>query len=97
MLPMVYQAQESDGKILLCSRNSSGTFNGAAVGSIFRINSSGTLDTSFSQNFGSLNSGYISAVNPQHDNKLVVVGSFNSINSTVRNGFARIGGDQAAT
>jgi len=77
-------AVQSDGKILVGSAllNNSGTQD-----TLVRLNADGTRDTNW---LVTLNSGTVSAMAQQADGKLVVVGSFASVNGVNREGIARL-------
>ena len=70
----------TDGKIYIASLSSS--YNGSSVGRPFRLNSNGTVDESFTQ--GAVVTSYFSvdALGLQQDGKLIVGGSFISINNS---------------
>ncbi len=79
-------ALQSDGKILV-----GGFFkfyNGMARGGIARLNTDGTLDTTFDSGTGV--DGYVSCVAQQSDGKILIGGYFNAYNGTVRNGIVRL-------
>jgi uncharacterized delta-60 repeat protein len=74
---------QSDGKIII-----SGAFticNGTSINRIARLNSDGTLDTSFNPGTGANNVIYTTAL--QSDGKIIIGGAFTSING---NSFFRI-------
>ena len=82
-------AIQSDGKII-CG-GSFNNYNGITRGRIARLNSDGTLDSSFS-----VGSGFNSTVNSvaiQSDGKIVCVGAFSSYNETTRGRIARLNSD----
>lgn len=80
-------AVQSDGKILL-----SGTFssvNGQNVNSVVRLNADGTVDASFvSPPFSTFSS--VNGIKLQPDGKLLLAGSFNTVNGQPRNRLARL-------
>ncbi len=88
-------AVQTDGKIVLGGLFTS--FNGVARSRIARVNSNGSLDTSFDPGTGiNASSGGTPFVNDlvvQPDGKVVVVGSFLSYNSVVRANFVRTNPD----
>ena len=69
-------AQQSDGKLIIVG--SFTEWNGSTVGRIVRLNTDGTIDTTFSTNIGTGATQDISRVNLQTTGKLVVTGSFTS-------------------
>jgi len=84
-------AIQSDAKIVLGGAFT--TFNGTTVNRIVRLNSDGSLDTTFVTNTGVGASSFINAVAIQSDGKIVLGGFFTSFNNTIRTAIARIGGD----
>lgn len=78
---------QSDGKPLLGGFFSS--YNGTGVDSVVRLNTSGSLDTSFSPTGSGLNS-VPSRIALQSDGKLLLTGLFSSYNGTTRSGFLRL-------
>lgn len=80
-------AIQSDGKILIGGYFTS--FNGITRNSITRLNTNGTLDTSFSSGFA-LDSAIVSSIAVQSDGKILVGGSFDSYNSTMTNNIVRL-------
>lgn len=84
-------AVQSDGKILI-----SGNFfqyNGINIYNIARINSDGTIDSSFNPGVGLGYSGSIYSNIVQPDGKIIIVGSFTKYNNVGRNTIARINSD----
>ena len=84
--------QDLDGKILV-----GGTFsqhNGVTRNRLVRLNSDGTEDTAFYSNLGSgfdTTAGhYVNIVKQQTDNKILVGGSFTSLNGITRNYLVRL-------
>lgn len=75
-----------DGKILIAGRFSQ--YNGSACGSIARLNSDGSLDSSFVSGTGTLGTLYSLAV--QEDGKILVGGLFTTFNDTARGRVARL-------
>ena len=80
---------QTDGKILIAGNFTS--YNGTTRNRIARINSDGSLDTSFDP--GSGPNGYIQSLKVQTDGKIILVGSFTEYNTTDRNRIARINSD----
>ncbi len=77
---------QSDGKILIVG--SFTEYNGVARNKIARLNSDGSLDTSFDPGTGVQNTTYKMAI--QADGKILICGPFTSYNGTARNFIARI-------
>lgn len=77
---------QSTGEILVGGTFTS--FNGTARNKITRLNTDGTLDTSFEPGSGFNNP--VSSLTVQSDGKILVGGSFSSYNGTSINHFARI-------
>ena len=77
---------QSDGKIILVGQFT--TFNGYNTNSITRLNSDGSLDTSF--NIGSGANNYIYAVSVQADGKIIIGGNFTSFNNINANSILRL-------
>jgi uncharacterized delta-60 repeat protein len=77
---------QNDGKILLGGSFTS--YNGNSLNRIARLNSDGTLDTTF--NIGSGFSNIVRSIAVQDDGKILVGGSFTSFNGTGRNRIARL-------
>ncbi|MDQ4123196.1 MAG: FG-GAP-like repeat-containing protein [Acidobacteriota bacterium] len=78
----------NDGKILV-----SGVFmqfDNQNRKNIVRLNSDGSLDTSFNPNFGT---AAVQIVVVQADGKMIITGDFTQINGTSRNGIARLNAD----
>lgn len=86
---------QPDGKIIVVGGFT--TFNGVAVPGIVRLNSNGTLDTTFNSNVGTGpgNAG-ITAVALQADGKIVLGGGFTSWNGTNVGRIARLLSDGTA-
>ena len=82
-------AVQPDGKVLV-----GGTFfsiNGTNRHGIARLNANGSLDNSFNPGTGA--NGNVSSLALQPDGKILVGGSFASINGANRNGIARLNAD----
>jgi uncharacterized delta-60 repeat protein len=77
---------QSDGKILICGYFS--TFNGQTMHYFGRLNDNGSIDTTFITGTGA--SDWVSTVVLQNDGKIILGGTFTSINGTVRNRIARV-------
>ncbi len=81
---------QADGKIVICGDFT--TVNGTARNRIARLNSDGTLDSSFLATGSGANFAVNSAV-LQPDGKIVVGGRFTTVNGTTRNRIARLNSD----
>lgn len=82
---------QDDGKIVLVG--SFTTWNGATVNRIVRLNSDGTVDTTFSTNAGTGFNNRVTGLDIQPDGKIVVGGQFTTFNGTTRNRVARLNSD----
>lgn len=82
-------ATQSDGKILIGGRFTN--YNGVSRNGIARLNTDGTLDTTFNIGTGVNNSIYSIAV--QSDGKILISGLFTTFNGITRNKFARLNAD----
>jgi len=81
---------QSDGKMIIVGDFTS--YNGTSVGKIARINTDGTLDTSFNIGGSGLNNiAYAVAI--QSDGKIIVGGGFTSYNGTSANRIAYLNSD----
>ena len=87
---------QPDGKVVIVGGFN--TINGVLVPfGITRLNSDGTIDTSFVTNIGSsistasITSGYSICLQP--DGKIIIGGSFTSFNGNTRNSFMRLNSD----
>ncbi|MBI5219847.1 MAG: delta-60 repeat domain-containing protein [Bacteroidia bacterium] len=78
--------QQSDGKIIIGGQFIS--YNGTAINRLARLNSDGSLDTTF--NVGTGPGGTVRAIAFQSDGKLIIGGYFTSYDGTGRNRVARI-------
>ena len=84
-------ALQSDGKILV-----GGTFttlNAVTRNRLVRLNSDGTVDTSFSTNLGSGFGNQVSTIVVQSDGKILVGGAFTTLNAVTRNRLVRLNSD----
>lgn len=79
-------AIQSDGKIIFGGNFTS--FNGTAIKGMARLNADGSIDSSFNPGTGF--NGSINAIKIQSDGKILVGGSFTSVNGTNRNRIARL-------
>jgi uncharacterized delta-60 repeat protein len=87
--PILSVAIQPDGKIIVA-----GTFidyGGISRSRVARLNSNGTLDTSFNPGTGANNSVY--SVIPQPDGKIIIGGSFTSYNGVTVNRIVRLNND----
>src|ERR1043166_6590505 len=82
---------QADGKLLVAGKF---TTVGAIIRKdIARLNTDGSVDPAFNSGTGSDNIGMILAMKIQPDGKVVVCGSFNTINGTPHNAVARLNPD----
>jgi uncharacterized delta-60 repeat protein len=84
-------ALQSDGKVLIGGRFTN-LVNGTLLSNIARLNSDGTLDTSFGSGVTGANNT-VSAITPQSDGKVFIGGSFTTVNGTARSCIARLNSD----
>jgi uncharacterized delta-60 repeat protein len=82
-------AVQPDGKVIIGGNFT--TFGGTGRNRIARLNADGSLDTSFDPGTGTNNRVYAVAV--QTDGKVLIGGSFTTVNGTARNRIARLNGD----
>lgn len=79
-------AIQSDGKIV-CGGNSLSNFNGTAVNGIFRLNTDGTLDTTFNVGgSGFLDKTRVKSIAIQADGKIICGGAFGEYGTQTYNG-----------
>ena len=69
------------------------SFNGTARNGIARLNTDGSLDTTFNPGVGLNTGGSVRAMALQPDGRLVIAGSFNTVNATNRYDVARLNSD----
>ena len=82
---------QSDGKVLVgCSFDA---LNPTTHGRVCRLNSDGTLDTTFFNNTGSGTNGQVRAIAVQFDGKILLGGTFSVVNGVSHHGLARLKGD----
>lgn len=77
---------QADGKILV--GGAFGKFNGVSRVSIARLNSDGTLDSTFNPGGGAL--FWVNAIALQPDGKILIGGPFTTFNGVARKGVARL-------
>ena len=82
-------AIQSDGKIIIGGGFTS--YNGTARNHIARLNTDGTLDTTFNPGTGA--SSYVRTSTIQSDGKIIIGGWFTSYNGTARKNIARLNAD----
>lgn len=83
---------ETDGKILIGGKFSS--YNDSEVNGFARLNSDGSLDSSFNLGgIGFSSESAISTINKQSDGKILIGGAFMSYNSDAISGIARLNFD----
>ncbi|MBE8726355.1 T9SS type A sorting domain-containing protein [Flavobacterium hungaricum] len=80
---------QADGKILVTGRFTS--FNGSSKNRIVRLNTDGTVDSTFNLTTGANN--IINSCVVQSDGKILIAGYFSSFNGVVRNRIARLNTD----
>lgn len=83
-------ALQSDGKVLI-----GGEFtmvNGVPRGCVARLNSDGTLDTTFGNGLAGAD-GYVQTLAVCGDGKVMIGGGFGTVNGTARGGIARLNAD----
>ncbi len=84
-------AVQSDGKILIGGYFTG--FNGTSANRIARLNSDGTLDSTFMTNIGSGFSSNVASFSIQQDQKIIVGGGFSSFNGTSVDRLVRLNSD----
>ena len=82
-------ALDANGKILIGGGFTS--FNGRSRFHIARLNSSGSLDTTFNSGFGT--DGTVWSIAQQSDGKIIIGGEFTAVNATNRSHVARLNTD----
>jgi uncharacterized delta-60 repeat protein len=83
-------AIQSDGKIICGGTFTS--YNGTTRNRIVRLNSDGSLDSTFSVGSG-FNAGTVNSIAIQSDGKIICGGTFTSYNGTTRNRIVRLNSD----
>jgi uncharacterized delta-60 repeat protein len=82
---------QSDGKILVGGAFTS--LNGTTRNRLVRLNSDGTLDTSFYTNLGTSFGNNVCSIAVQSDGKILVGGQFTTLNGATRNRLVRLNSD----
>jgi uncharacterized delta-60 repeat protein len=82
---------QSDGKILLGGNFT--TFNGTTVNRLARLNTDGTLDTTFTSNIGTGFNQAVLSIAVQQDDKIVLAGRFETFKGTASEGLIRLNSD----
>jgi uncharacterized delta-60 repeat protein len=77
---------QSDGKILIGGQ-SINNYSGSTVSNFFRINTDGTLDTTFQP--GTVND-IVTSIDVQPDGKIVAIGSFTTVSGSTSNRIVRV-------
>lgn len=80
---------QSDGKILIGGNFTS--YNGTSINRLARINTDGTIDSTF--NIGAGFNNTINAIAVQSDGKIIVGGDFTTVDGTARSRIARLNAD----
>lgn len=88
-LPIYTVAVQQDGKILIGGNFS--TFNGIANARVARLNSNGSLDTTFAP--GTNIDGSVQTLVVQPDNKVIIAGAFTKYGTTLSNKIMRLNAD----
>jgi uncharacterized delta-60 repeat protein len=84
-------AVQTDGKIIYSG--SFTTWSGTTVNRLVRLNANGTLDTAFTANTGTGLSASAENIEIQSDGKIILVGSFQSMNGVTVNRVVRLNSD----
>ena len=84
-------AVQTDGKIIYSG--SFTTWSGTTVNRLVRLNANGTLDTAFTANTGTGLSASAENIEIQPDGKIILVGSFQSMNGVTVNRVVRLNSD----
>lgn len=88
-LPIYTVAVQQDGKILIGGNFS--TFNGIANARVARLNSNGSLDTTFAP--GTNIDASVQTLVVQPDNKVIIAGAFTKYGTTLSNKIMRLNAD----
>jgi uncharacterized delta-60 repeat protein len=84
-------ALQPDGKILI--GGDFGSFNGVNRAYLARLSSSGILDTTFNTSVQSFFVNTINSILPLPDGKIFIQGKFNTVNTLLRRGLAKLNAD----
>ena len=84
---------QSDAKILIGGQLTG--YNNVKRAGIARVNSDGSLDSSFDPGSGTGEISMVTAMAIQPDGKILIGGQFTTYNGIARNGFARVNSDGA--
>ena len=84
-------ATQSDGKIIIGGQFTS--WNGTSINRIVRLNSDGTIDTTFTTNIGTAANSLIYSLAVQSDNKILVGGLFTIWNGVSSKNIVRLNSD----
>jgi uncharacterized delta-60 repeat protein len=82
---------QNDGKILAVGGFT--TYNGTSVGRIVRINTDGSIDSTFAINTGTGFNGFTRTIEIQSDGKILIGGDFTSFNGNSINRIVRLNSD----
>jgi uncharacterized delta-60 repeat protein len=82
---------QQDGKLLLAGDITK--INGISTSKLVRLNADGSLDAAFSSAMGTGFSAYVGKTALQSDGKIVVIGSFSTVNGLSYNRMARLNTD----
>jgi uncharacterized delta-60 repeat protein len=86
-------AEQADGKFLV-GGNLRYSYEGINVNKLIRLNTDGTLDTTFTPQFSRSNGdAWVSSIEVQADGKILVGGGFDSINDVTIHNIARLNSD----
>ncbi|WP_183906784.1 T9SS type A sorting domain-containing protein [Rufibacter immobilis] len=88
---------QPDGRILIGGEFT--TFDGMPRNNVARLNTDGSLDTTFDPGTGAMNPRHstIETISLQHDGNIIIGGSFTSFDGVGRNRLARIYGNRTLT
>ncbi|GEM_PF-955766 len=81
-------ALQTDGKIII--GGSFGSYNGTSANNLTRLNTNGSLDTTFNTNLGTGFNSFPLAVSVESGGKILVGGSFSNVNGTAAGYVARL-------
>lgn len=86
-----FVAHQSDGKAIIVGSFTS--YQGVAANRVIRLNTDGSVDTTFVTNIGTGASGSLTQVAIQSDGKIILVGTFATWNGTTVNCIVRLNSD----